>query len=64
MNVRQLASPTSGGGISKEKVKSDFCNSYSAEDKGVEKLLGDVAQNCQKKTRYRKDRKGHPKLKN
>ena len=52
MPMRKLAFPKSVEGISDEKVKSDFCNSYSAEDKVVEKLLGDVAQNCQKKTRY------------
>ena len=49
--MRKLAFPKSVEGISDEKVKSDFSNSYSAEDKVVEKLLGDVAQNCQKKTR-------------
>ena len=50
--MRKLAFLKSVEGISDEKVKSDFSNSYSAEDKVVEKLLGDVAQNCQKKTRY------------
>ena len=64
MNMKKLAFPKSVEGISDEKVKSDFCNSYSAEDKVVEKLLGDLAQNCQKKTNYRKDKKGHSKLKN
>jgi hypothetical protein len=61
--MRKLAFPKSVEGISDEKVKSDFSNSYSAEDKVVEKLLGDVAQNCRKKTRYRKDKKGYQKLK-
>ena len=49
--------------ISAKKVKSGFSKSYSAEDKAIEKLLGDVAQNCHEKTRYRKDKKGCPKLK-
>ena len=63
VNMRKLAFPKSVEGISDEKVKSDFSKSYSAEDKAIEKLLGDVAQNCHKKTRYRKDKKGCPKLK-
>ena len=61
--MRKLAFPKSVEGISEEKVKSDFPKSYSAEDKVVEKLLGDMAQNCHEKTRYRKDKKGGPKLK-
>ena len=61
--MRKLAFPKSVEGISEEKVKSDFPKPYSAEDKVVEKLLGDVAQNCHEKTRYRKDKKGYPKLK-
>ena len=61
--MRKLAFPKSVEGISDEKLKSDFSNSCSAEDKVVEKLLSDVAQNCQKKARYRKDKKGYPKLK-
>ena len=61
--MRKLAFSKSIEGISEEKVKSDFPKSYSVEDKVVEKLLGDVAQNCHEKTRYRKDKKGCPKLK-
>ena len=49
--------------ISAKKGKSGFSKSYSAEDKAIEKLLGDAAQNCHEKTRYRKDKKGCPKLK-
>ena len=61
--MRKLAFPKSVEEISEEKVKSDFSKSYSAEDKVVEKLLVDVAQNCHEKTRYRKDKNGCPKLK-
>ena len=61
--MSKLAFPKSVEGISDEKVKSDFPKSYSAEDKAIEKLLGDVAQSCHEKTRYRKDKKGCPKLK-
>ena len=61
--MRKLAFSKSIEGISEEKVKSDFPKSYSSEDKAVEKLLGDVAQNCHEKTRYRKDKNGCPKLK-
>ena len=61
--MRKLAFPKFVEGISEEKVKSDFPKSYSAEDKVVEKLLGDVAQNCHEKKRYRKDKKGCPTLK-
>ena len=48
-----------------EKVKSDFSKSYRAEDKAVEKLLGNVAQHCHEETRrgYMKDKKESPKRK-
>ena len=49
--------------ISAKKVKSGFSKSYSAEDKAVEKLLGNVAQQCHEETirGSRKDKKGSPK---
>ena len=61
--MRKLAFPKSVEGVIEEKVKSDFSKSYSAEDKAIEKLLGDMAQNCHEKTRrgYRKDKKGSSK---
>ena len=61
--MNNQAPPTSLEEISVKKIKSDFSKSYSAEDKAIEKLLGDVAQSCHEKTRYRKDKKGCPKLK-
>ena len=63
--MRKLAPPTSLEEISVKKVKSDFSKSYRAEDKAVEKLLGNVAQHCHEETRrgYRKDKKGSPKRK-
>ncbi len=54
VNMRKLAFPKSVEGISDEKVKSDFSKSYSAEDKAIKKLLGDVAQNCHKKNKVQK----------
>ena len=61
--MKNQAPPKPVEEISAKKVKSGFSKSYSAEDKAIEKLLGDVAQNCHEKTRYRKDKKGCPKLK-
>ena len=55
--MRKLAFPKSVEGISDEKVKSDFSKTYSAEGKAIEKLLGDVAQNCHKKQGTEKTRK-------
>ena len=61
--MRKLAFSKSVEERSEENVKSDLPKSYSAEDKAIEKLLGDVGQSCHEKTRYRKDKKGCPKLK-
>ena len=44
--MKNQAPPTSLEEISVKKVKSDFSKSYRAEDKAVEKLLGNVAQHC------------------
>ena len=61
--MNNQAPPTSLEEISVKKIKSDFSKSYSAEDKAVEKLLGNVAQQCHEEKRrgYRKDKKGSPK---